>query len=70
MNNQSNNLPGFCILIDELILEIAKERGRDPDELKQSLLAKIREKEVDTTATVPTSTKREHPPLTKNGGTQ
>lgn len=57
MNNQSSNLPGFCIIIDELISEIAKERGRDPEVFKAALLEKIKAREAGTAATAPTSTK-------------
>lgn len=67
MNSPNGNRPGFCELWHELILEIAKERGQDPEEFKASLLAKIREKGADTAATVPTPTNSEHRHRTKEG---
>lgn len=37
--------PGFCKVLEEIIREIAIERGEDPQELKRALIAKIRARE-------------------------
>lgn len=35
-------LPEFYTVVDTLIAEIAKERGEDPEDFKEAILAKIR----------------------------
>lgn len=64
---QSTDLPGWCQILNGLILEIAKERGDDPAEYQEALLAKIREGKLGTAATVPTPTNSEHRHRTKEG---
>ena len=63
----TGGLPEFCKVLARIIREIATEKGEDPDVLKESLLAKIREKETDTAATVPTPANSEHLHRTKEG---
>lgn len=41
MNNKNSSLPGYCLLIDALIAEIAEKHGRDAEEVKQAILANI-----------------------------
>ena len=41
MNNKNSTLPGYCILLDEMIAEIAKEHGREQEEVKQAILTNI-----------------------------
>jgi hypothetical protein len=38
----TGELPKFCMVLETIIKEIATEKGKDPDDLKESLLAKIR----------------------------
>ena len=47
-------LPEFYTVVDTLIAEIAKERGEDPEDFKEAILAKIR-----TGAEVPAPAHRE-----------
>ena len=63
----TGKLPKFCEVLEKIIRRIAAEKGESPDDLKASLLANIREKEVDTAATVPTPTNSEHRHRTKEG---
>lgn len=64
---QKVELPGWCQIIVGLISEIAKERGDDPEEFQETLLANIRKGKVGTAATVPTPANREHLYRTKEG---
>lgn len=43
MNPKNSSLPGYCILIDGIIAEIAKEEGRDAEEVKQAILTNLEE---------------------------
>jgi len=47
-------LPEFYTVVNSLIAEIAEERGEDPEDFKEALLAKIR-----TGTDVPASAHRE-----------
>lgn len=38
-----SDLPGFYAIIHTLIAEIAKEEGREPEEVKAAILTKIHE---------------------------
>ncbi len=38
-----SGIPEFYTVINMLISEIARDRGEDPQEFKQSLLAKVKE---------------------------
>lgn len=40
-----NKIPKFYRIVTTLISEIAKERGEDPEEFRELLLAKVREGE-------------------------
>ena len=49
-----SGIPEFYTVVNTLIAEIAKERGDDPEDFKEAILAKIR-----TGAEVPVSAHRE-----------
>ena len=41
MNSKNGGLPGYCLLIDAWIAEIAEKQGRDAEEVKQAILSNI-----------------------------
>jgi hypothetical protein len=43
MNDKNGGLPGYCILLDGIIAEIAKEQGRESEEVKQAILMNLEE---------------------------
>lgn len=43
MNNKNSSLPGYCLLVDRMLAEIAEKHGRDSKEVKQAILKNIEE---------------------------
>ena len=52
-------LPEFYTVVDTLIVGIAKERGEDPEDFKEAILAKIRAGAGAGTST-PASSENQH----------